>query len=197
MLARELRTSLRGFHVWFDVDMKDKSEAAMQEAVENSMIVLAVITGDGPNDDNAYFNRPFCVKELHGGAIASRQAARSPAADRALDDKKRIGEFIGMAPDDLKRIGSIDFIDLNPTRQHFLGAHMSRSYRLASVAQLLRARREEAAVWESAPPGGYTAALRDAVRRIVDVDGGAQPDSAHSADSQTRSAGRSRVQTPN
>ena len=67
----------------------------------------------------------------------------------------------------------------------------------ASVGQLLRlARREEAAVWESAPPGGYTAALRDAVRRIVDVDGGAQLDSAHSADSQTRSAGRSRVQTP-
>ena len=52
-------------------------------------------------------------------------------------------------------------------------------------------------MWESAPPGGYTAALRDAVRRIVDVDGGAQLDSAHSADSQTRSAGRSRVQTPN
>ena len=75
--------------------------------------------------------------------------------------------------------------------------HLQVLHELTSVGQLLRlARREEAAVWESAPPGGYTAALRDAVRRIVDVDGGAQLDSAHSADSQTRSAGRSRVQTP-
>ena len=47
---------------------------------------------------------------------------------------------------------------------------------------------ELAAVWESAPPGGYTAALRDAVRRIVAVDGGAQLDSAHSADSARRSS---------
>ena len=62
-------------------------------------------------------------------------------------------------------------------------------HELASVGQLLRlARREEAAVWESAPPGGYTAALRDVVRRIVDVDGGAQLDSAHSADSARRSS---------
>ena len=62
-------------------------------------------------------------------------------------------------------------------------------HELASVAQLLRlARREEAAAWKSAPPGGYTAALRDAVRRIVDVDGGAQIDSAHSADSARRSS---------
>jgi hypothetical protein len=29
-------------------------------------------------------------------------------------DKERIGEFIKMAPADLKRIGSIDFVDLNP-----------------------------------------------------------------------------------
>ena len=113
MLARELRTSLRrlGFTVWFDVDMKDKSEAAMQEAVENSMVVLAVITGDGPNDDNAYFNRPFCVSELRWRFKAGKHL--QPIVH--LDDKKRIGTFIGMAPDDLKRVGSIDFIDLNPT----------------------------------------------------------------------------------
>ena len=34
-------------------------------------------------------------------------------------DKERIGEFIKMAPADLKRIGSIDIVDMNPTDKRY------------------------------------------------------------------------------
>ena len=117
LLAAKLRSALgeRGFSVWLDVHMKDKSEAAMQEAVENSSVILAIITGEGAADENAYFNRPFCVNEMRWAFAAGRHV--QPVVDS--DDKKRIGAFIAMAPDDLKRIGSIDFVDLNLTDMRF------------------------------------------------------------------------------
>ena len=117
VLARELRTSLqtRGCSTWLDVDMQDKSEAAMQEAVQNSSCVLAVITGDGPDDPNAYLNRDFCRSELRWAFAAEKHL--QPVVH--MDDKKRIGEFIAMAPEDFdgmnlqELIGSKDFVDLN------------------------------------------------------------------------------------
>ena len=68
VLATKLEKDLahRGYSVWLDVNMNDKSEAAMKEAVEHSMVVLALITGGAPNldDDNAYLKRAFCLSEL-------------------------------------------------------------------------------------------------------------------------------------
>ena len=81
----------------------------MEEAVNNSMVMLAVITGDGPDDVNAYFNRPFCVSEVRWRLVAGKHLQPVVHAD----DKTRIGEFVGTAPDDLKKIGGIDFVDLN------------------------------------------------------------------------------------
>ena len=89
--------------------MDNKSEDAMQEAVENSHAILAVMTGDGPDDEAAYLNRPFCLKELRWAFEKGRHV--QPVVHQK--DKERIGEFIKMAPANLKRIGSIDFVDLN------------------------------------------------------------------------------------
>ena len=97
------------------VKMHHKGVEAMQEAVENSHAVLAVITGYGPGDENAYLNRPFCLKELRWAFEKGTHV--QPVVH--LKDKERIGEFIEMAPDDLKRIGSIDFVDLNPTDNRY------------------------------------------------------------------------------
>ena len=91
------------------------SEEAMQEAVENSHAVLAVMTGDGEDDENAYLNRAFCLKELRWAFEKGTHV--QPVVH--LEDKKRIGEFIKMAPDDLKRIGSIDFVHLDPTDKQY------------------------------------------------------------------------------
>ena len=95
--------------------MDNKGEDAMQEAVENSHAVLAVMTGDGPDDEDAYLNRPFCLKELRWAFEKGTHV--QPVVHQK--DKERIVEFIKMAPADLKRIGSIDFVDLNPSDKRY------------------------------------------------------------------------------
>ena len=95
--------------------MDNKGEDAMQEAVENSHAVLAVMTGDGPDDEDAYLNRPFCLKELRWAFEKGTHV--QPIVHQK--DKERIVEFIKMAPADLKRIGSIDFVDLNPSDKRY------------------------------------------------------------------------------
>ena len=44
--------------------MARRDEAAMKEAVENSRCIIAIISGEDPSDENAYFNHAFCLKEL-------------------------------------------------------------------------------------------------------------------------------------
>ena len=116
LLATRLKEDLshRGYSVWLDVKKKNKSEAAMEEAVKNSMVVLAVITG-GKDDESAYLNRPFCQSELRWAFKADKHL--QPIVH--MDDKKKIGEFIDMAPNDLQRIGKIDFVDLNTTDEGY------------------------------------------------------------------------------
>ena len=74
--------------------MHNKGVEAMQEAVENSHAVLAVITGDGQDDENAYLNRPFCLKELRWAFEKGTHV--QPVVHQK--DKERIGMFIKMAP---------------------------------------------------------------------------------------------------
>lgn len=121
-LATKLEKDLaqRGYSIWLDVNMKDKSEAAMKEAVEHSMVVLAVITGGTPNleDENAYLKRDFCLSELRWAFAAIRDPTLplkhlQPVIN--MHDKERIGALMNMAPDDLQHMRNIDFIDLNTT----------------------------------------------------------------------------------
>ena len=96
--------------VWFDVQMEDKSEAAMKEAVEHSSTVIALVSGaEESKPGTAYLEREFCLKELRWAFAAGKNIL--PIVD--AKDKDDIGKFIGMAPADLKEIGNIDFVDLN------------------------------------------------------------------------------------
>ena len=54
LLVQKLYSSLldRGFTVWLDIEMDAKGVPAMKEGVENSMVILAVITGAGSDDEN-------------------------------------------------------------------------------------------------------------------------------------------------
>jgi len=113
-MASRLFSKLKemGHTVWLDVEMLDKSEAAMEEAVVNSKCVIALIT-EGPGPDDAYLSRPFCLQELRW-AKASEMTRLQPVV--SMDDKKKIGQFLAAAPDDLrKEIGGIEFVDLNLT----------------------------------------------------------------------------------
>ena len=117
-LATKLEKDLahRGYSVWLDVNMNDKSEAAMKEAVEHSM------GAPNPDDDNAYLKRAFCLSELRWAfnAITDPNLPLKHLQPLVrMDDKNNIAAFIAMAPDDLKHIGNIDFVDLNTTDNNY------------------------------------------------------------------------------
>ena len=67
------------------------------------------------DDDNAYLKRDFCVSELRWAFDAKKHV--QPVV--RMDDKDNIGAFIKMAPEDLRHIGNIDFVDLNTTNQGY------------------------------------------------------------------------------
>ena len=85
--------------------------------MRNCCELLAIITGptvnpDKPDDDpksNAYFSRPYCVKELRWALKAEVQI--QPIV--RVEDKGLIGDFMRGAPDDLQILGGLDFVDLN------------------------------------------------------------------------------------
>ena len=108
-LAVSLYYKLRemGFNVWLDVQADDKSEAAMKKNVEGAKFVIAIISDGAGVEGCAYFERPFCVKELRWANYA-RASTSSPCRRDAFKDN--IGPFMNMAPDDLQFLRSVDFI---------------------------------------------------------------------------------------
>ena len=111
-LAEKLSASLkeRGLTVWLDVDMRSKSTAAMKEGVKNSACVVAIVTGPTSDGDlnNAYFSRHLCVSELKWAIEAGVQI--QPVV--RMEDKGMIECFLEQAPEPLKFLRSIDFIEL-------------------------------------------------------------------------------------
>ena len=131
-LATDLYYSLqkRGFSVWLDIKMDDRSEAAMEYGVRNSRCVIAIITKGptSPNDD--YFARTFCLSELRWAIDANVQI--QPVI--AVQDKDRIHEFLAGAPADLRQLGSIDFIDLNRGDHEYWAVGVKKIVRAARAA---------------------------------------------------------------
>ena len=141
--------------VWFDVRMNDKSEAAMEEGVKNSKYFVAVITGpcvnndrpNDPQDGNAYFRRPYCIKEI----LWAQEAGKHIQPILRIEDKGRIGEYLGLldAPlkidghmqdlTNLKCLGSTDWIDLNRNNKRYWDVGMDM------VCEALEAGEEKAA----------------------------------------------------
>ena len=131
VLATETATWLesKGYSVWLDVRMNQRSVAAMKEGVENSKYFIAVVTGpcvnnDRPNDDpasNAYFRRPYCIQELKW----AQEAGKYIQPIIRTQDKDRIGEFLSLLDmpiqidgvnehiSNLRELGNTDWQDLN------------------------------------------------------------------------------------
>ena len=158
------------------VEMYDKGEEAMQEAVENSHVVLAVITGDGPDDENAYLNRPFCLKELRWAFEKGTHV--QPVVD--LEDKKRIGEFTKMAPADLKRIGSIDFVDLNPSDKEYWDVGLKKIFDKAKARGVFPQGRSSTRRPSTVGHGSHAAVAPEPA-----ADGAVEPASGASLDAKT------------
>ena len=134
LLALDFHTTMKDKDksTWLDVRMDNMSMAAMEEGVKNSKCVVAIITdscatsADDPKkggpEQNAYFNRWMCQQELRWAIqynIPIQPVIRA-------EDKKKIGEFIEMAPDDLKFLGGIDWKHLDRGNKRFfdLGVEM-------------------------------------------------------------------------
>ena len=105
-LAASIYYELRelGLNVWLDVKADDKSEAAMKHNVENAKFVIAIISDGAGVPGNAYFERKFCVSELRWARAAGTYI--QPVIDVA--DKSRVAEFLAMAPEDLRDLGSTE-----------------------------------------------------------------------------------------
>ena len=134
----------RGKAVWLDIKMGKLNEAAMKEGVENCGCVLAIVTGpcvradpaEGEKpEDNAYFSRKYCMNELRW----ARQAGVPIQPVIRREDKEKIGEFLGQAPEDLKDI--FDSVEFEPyqRREHLakamVEAILARSLPLAAGSE--------------------------------------------------------------
>ena len=121
-LAKDIYAELEklGYTVWLDVKMDDKSEAAMEKAVNTCKFVIAVLSDGQGVAGNAYLERPFCLKELRW----ARKAEKFIQPVVVDQDKGRISELLnggqykdgttfGGAPEDLRNLGSVDMVDLN------------------------------------------------------------------------------------
>ena len=103
----------RGKSVWLDVEMRRRDEAAMEEGVKHSRCVIAIVSGpskdpqnpDGNPEDNAYFKRPFCLKELRWAVEAGIPIQPIVAAE----DKAKISEFFADIPPDLQHLKGINW----------------------------------------------------------------------------------------
>ena len=120
LLASELYTSLvqLGLTVWLDVKMGDMDELAMQEGVEHSDAMIAVVTGpcinnDSPRDEdpmeNAYFKRDYCVQELRWAQAAG--VFIQPVIRNA--DKGNVQALLQLAPADLRDLSKTEWIHMD------------------------------------------------------------------------------------
>ena len=164
-----------GYSVWLDVKVSNQSIAAMEEGVRNSKCVVAVITGpcidlDNPDKasteeqaENAYFNRWMCQQELRWAVEAG--VPIQPVV--RIKDKGKIGDFIQMAPDDLKFIGNTNWEDLNRSnsRKFQLGVEMVMEQANAQIAKAEKAREQArsaaASAGETKSSAGSSAPLVD------------------------------------
>ena len=118
--------------MWLDIKMESLNAAAMEEGVKNCGCVVAIMSGgDGCADAStcmcvdtaaqwprkccAYFNDLLCLSELRW----AREAGIPIQPVMTVEDKPRVGVFLGQAPDDLKDLGSTDFIHLDRSRPAF------------------------------------------------------------------------------
>ena len=102
----------------------------MRHGVTNSKVVLAILNGpvvnperpNDPEEENALFNRDFCVLELRTAVEAGVriQPVVSPS------DKGNIGSIMALAPNDLQSLRDTEFVDLDRNDYEYLDVGMKK-----------------------------------------------------------------------
>ena len=132
LIAQALHDKLKDMRckAWLDVKGDDKSEDAMKNAVKSACFVIAIITGNEKDEaGNAYFEREYCLKELRWAKGSEKFI--QPVVD--VEDKVRIGEFMRGAPEDLRDLSSVDFVDLNLSDPEYLSVGVGKILRKAKA----------------------------------------------------------------
>ena len=136
LIAQALHEKLKDMRckAWLDVKGDDKSEDAMKNAVKSACFVIAIITGNEKDPagnaleaGNAYFERDYCLKELRWAKESEKFI--QPVVD--VVDKVRIGEFMRGAPEDLRDLSSVDFVDLNLSDLEYFSVGVGKILRKA------------------------------------------------------------------
>jgi hypothetical protein len=128
----------KGYKVWLDVKVDDKSEAAMETAVTESKFIIAILSDGDGKQGNAYFERPFCLKELRW----AKKAGIFIQPVIAQEDKKRINAFLYGGtyndgtrfegpPEDLRDLGSVDMVDIDVSDPEYFELGLKKIIRKA------------------------------------------------------------------
>eukprot|EP01043_Picozoa_sp_COSAG02_P036093 COSAG02_NODE_2624_length_8398_cov_18.889505_2_plen_1247_part_00 len=117
-LAAHLHGELmrRGRTCWLDVKMPRRDEAAMEEGVKGARCVIAIVSGvENGQQGTAYFERPFCLRELRWAMEA--EVLIQPVV--VAEDKGKITEFVEMIPQDLHHLTRLNWNHLDHKDQRF------------------------------------------------------------------------------
>eukprot|EP01047_Picozoa_sp_COSAG01_P046686 COSAG01_NODE_4404_length_5060_cov_11.077202_2_plen_1099_part_01 len=118
----------RGLGVWLDVEMPKRDEAAMQEGVQKSKCVIAIVSGP-PGTETAYFRRTFCLSELRWAHEASVRVVPVVAAE----DKGMITEFFVDIPEDLAHLKSANWEHIDRKDADYFGLGVDKILRAAQL----------------------------------------------------------------
>ena len=119
-LATELFYEMEkmGYKCWLDVKMTKQDEDAMQNGVEKSECVMAIITGEGDTTEHRYFQRPLCVKELKWAIAAGKPIVPVVTAT----DKPNIGTYIDEGKSKGIDLSACDFQHVDRSKAKMLNA---------------------------------------------------------------------------
>lgn len=89
LIANELWAECEraGVKCWLDVKMPQRDVAAMEDGVRQCECFVAIVTDNG---EASYFSREICRQEIRWALDAGKRIV--PVI--AIDDKKRVGEFV-------------------------------------------------------------------------------------------------------
>ena len=130
-----------GYKCWLDVQMPEQDKDAMQNGVEKSECVIAIITG-GDTTENRYFQRELCVKELKWAIAAGKPIV--PVVTAA--DKSNIGTYIKEGKSKGIDLSACDFQHVDRSKAKMLHASIATILDVVKILKKSGTKAKEAAV---------------------------------------------------
>lgn len=133
---------------WLDVNMDDKSEVAMEEAVRNSDFFVGVLSP-------GYFKSKFCCKEMMWAHRYGKTVVT------CYPSQFNVGPILQSAPDELEWVSQIDSKKLDISDKDLFAVGVSKLLKACGAAAPASRRSGDAAwlgdgEWWDREPGGFS-----------------------------------------